>query len=209
MRMCSPRLPRWFSPCLALLAIAGCGGSSSPPTGSPSSEVSEMPPAPLPARVAHFPQGVSHGDLKTRPDGSPGEGGWEALGEAHGAVEIPSGRELRLHVSWEAGRDLTFLAALDPGALQGLSFTSPLINDGHLRHLLPLTGLRDLELDGTQITDRGLASLAVLVHLNRLDVSGTGVTRAGIQRLQLALPHCRIIHTLPEDAPIPRTGAIG
>jgi hypothetical protein len=42
------------------------------------------------------------------------------------------------------------------------------------------------------VTDKGLKNLLQLKHLELLDLSGTRATYAEIERLQKALPACRI-----------------
>ncbi len=57
-----------------------------------------------------------------------------------------------------------------------------------------LTNLKDLRLSRTQVTDAGLVHLKGLTKLEWLHLDGTKVTDAGVQKLQKALPGCKIIH---------------
>ncbi len=66
------------------------------------------------------------------------------------------------------------------------------VTDAGLRHLEALTNLRWLSLADTQVTDAGLEHLNGLTHLYWLDLSGTQVTPEGVNRLQEALPECRV-----------------
>lgn len=49
-----------------------------------------------------------------------------------------------------------------------------------------------LELDGTKVTDAGLKGLVPLKGLRDLDLSFTKVTDEGVKELQKSLPKCRI-----------------
>jgi len=56
--------------------------------------------------------------------------------------------------------------------------------------LKKLAGLKDL--GGTQVTDAGLKELAGLKSLRELNLGFTKVTPAGWNKLQKALPSCKI-----------------
>lgn len=62
-----------------------------------------------------------------------------------------------------------------------------------LEHLKELIELLDVRLDNTQVTDAGLKSLTGLTQLQSLSLHGTHVTDKGVNKLQQALPGCRII----------------
>ena len=68
------------------------------------------------------------------------------------------------------------------------------ITDAGLAHLAGLKQLEALILDFTQITDAGLGYLAGLTQLQRLELVGTKVTDEGVEKLQQALPNCKIDH---------------
>jgi len=59
-----------------------------------------------------------------------------------------------------------------------------------------IVGLRRLELQGQCITDEGLKYLEGLKNLKELAIYSKSITWEGINRLQQALPECKIDHTL-------------
>ena len=65
-----------------------------------------------------------------------------------------------------------------------LNWTKSTVTDDGLVHLRGLTGVRRLDLIGTQVTDAGLAHLQGLTALQSLDLGGTQVTDAGLTHLQ-------------------------
>jgi hypothetical protein len=77
------------------------------------------------------------------------------------------------------------------GALRKLSFEC-LVADADLRQLKYLTGLRQLNLMGSNITDAGLEQLKDLTQLEELNVSAPRVTPAGVTRFRFALPRCKV-----------------
>ena len=83
-------------------------------------------------------------------------------------------------------KELTNLEWLDLDVTQ--------VTDAGLKHLKGLTNLEKLYLQGTQITDIGLKHLGGLTNLKDLALADTHVTEEGIQKLQQALPKCKIVH---------------
>ena len=81
-------------------------------------------------------------------------------------------------------RRMTGIEYLD---LQGTQVT-----DAGMVHVATLPRLRVLSLAGTTLSDAGLDALARCKSLRQLDVSETPVSREAIDRLQLALPKCRV-----------------
>jgi internalin A len=74
--------------------------------------------------------------------------------------------------------------ALIPETVTGLALVNaPVTNEG-IRRLLRLTGLRRLNIAGTQITDEGLSVLVRFENLEWVCVNRTGVTAAGVDRLK-------------------------
>lgn len=75
------------------------------------------------------------------------------------------------------------------------------VGDRQVAVLPQLTTLLSLSLDGAPLTDQALASLAQCKKLQLINLSGTHVTASGVERLERALPACRIIWSTPADAP--------
>ena len=61
-----------------------------------------------------------------------------------------------------------------------------------LEHLKGLTKLGYLNLWSTKVTDAGLVHLEGLTNLKGLNLRKTQVTDAGVEKLQQALPKCKI-----------------
>ena len=76
--------------------------------------------------------------------------------------------------------------------LQMLYLDGTQVTDTGLEYLKGLTNLSWLSLDDTQITDAGLEHLAGLTSLKVLLIYDTQVTPEGINKLQEALPNCKI-----------------
>jgi hypothetical protein len=66
------------------------------------------------------------------------------------------------------------------------------ITDRGLEYLIDVPQLEYLYLDGTSVTDIGLDSLKCLTRLKYLEICQAKVTGEGLNRLQEALPNCRI-----------------
>ena len=73
-----------------------------------------------------------------------------------------------------------------------LWLTRSRVTDASLAYLKGAPRLQGLYLDNTQITDAGLKRVSVFSNLEHLDLIGTRVTEEGVQKLQQALPNCRI-----------------
>ena len=78
--------------------------------------------------------------------------------------------------------------------LEVLDLAKVEITDAGLEHLKGLTQLQALFLNQTQVTDAGLEHLKGLTQLQELGLRNTKVTDDGINKLQRALPNCKIIH---------------
>ena len=89
--------------------------------------------------------------------------------------------------------------------LENLSLGGTRITDAGLVHLQQLRKLEGLGLYSTGVTDEGLAHLHDLAGLKRLGLFSTKVTPQGIQRLEQALPDCRVWYYGPSDASPPPT----
>jgi hypothetical protein len=78
------------------------------------------------------------------------------------------------------------------GLYVGLNGTA--VTDADLEHLEAVGNLQGLSLSDTEITDEGLKHLVGLTNLRHLDLLGTKVTPEGVERLQEALPECKIMY---------------
>jgi serine/threonine protein kinase len=85
------------------------------------------------------------------------------------------------------------LAALSTQpALVDLSLGCPSLTDLFAKNLAELKQLKRLSLAGSGLGDAGIKHLEGLTNLEALDLRQTKVTAAGIDRLQKALPKCKI-----------------
>ena len=64
--------------------------------------------------------------------------------------------------------------------------------DEGLANLGGFEDLRTLRISNTQISSAGLKHLAGLASLRKLDLRGSAVADEGINKLQRALPNCKI-----------------
>jgi len=130
------------------------------------------------SRVIHFPADRSMGMLYVldwdKVDTS-SSSGWKLLCEATGDVTVPAWKALRLDLSKEAGDDLSPLSVLRPDDLIMLYCFRVEIADDQLRHISHLTGLKHINLHGTNILGTGLKYLAKLKSLERLNLNSTHV----------------------------------
>lgn len=76
--------------------------------------------------------------------------------------------------------------------LKGLGLDRTDVTEAGLVHLEGLTRLEGLFLQATKITDAGLVHLKGLTGLQVLILTGTEVTDASVDKLQAALPKCKI-----------------
>ncbi len=70
------------------------------------------------------------------------------------------------------------------GPVGGVTAPPPLLSDKALKHVKPLTKLRELILVGNPITDDGLAHLEGMTSLELLNLERTRVTDAGLRHLK-------------------------
>jgi hypothetical protein len=76
--------------------------------------------------------------------------------------------------------------------LQELRLCNANVTDAGIEHLKGLNQLIGLNLWGTKVTDAGLENLKRLNRLQHLDLRYTKVTDAGVNKIQQALPNCKI-----------------
>lgn len=82
----------------------------------------------------------------------------------------------------------------DMGNLNSLDLRYTGLTDRGIIYLPKLKQLKKLYLSETKITDEGLGALKELTELQELWLEGTHVTEAGVEKLQKALPNCKITH---------------
>jgi hypothetical protein len=76
--------------------------------------------------------------------------------------------------------------------LTALDLSNTKVTDDGLRLLASMPKLTRLYLYDTQVTDAGLKYLETVKQLNSLEIYNTKVTSEGIDKLQRALPNCKI-----------------
>lgn len=143
-------------------------------------------------------------------------GGWTIEGDGRGLAYIgtcPRLRRLVLHNVPPAKNGLSFLYALPEleelglvdmnvsdhlevlrklSGLKTLNMSGSDVTDDALSPVVEVTSLKHLDLSGTKVTDRGLATLAKLKHLTTLNVRLTAVTHVGVTAIKQALPSCDV-----------------
>lgn len=139
-------------------------------------------------------------------------------------ARIASLRDLRISYGRYTDKAITALAGLR--GLERLEMVRTRLTDEGLKALTGLTKLRVLRLDYTKTSDKGLAwlppsleeltldtadvsdegieTLAKFQHLRLLNLYHTTVTEKGFERLQAALPDCRIVYDRDSSIPIRR-----
>jgi hypothetical protein len=115
---------------------------------------------------------------------------WQEWKEARGVVDVTDSTLLRLTVSADAARDLTFLERLNPEDLAALALWHDCEPDWRL--VARLNGLRGVWLPSTT-TDAGLLALSPLWRLEHLCCLGT--TRLAGHGLDCVrtMPHLRVL----------------
>ncbi len=100
--------------------------------------------------------------------------GWKPLGRARGAVTVPAGHHVVLHLYSDACKDLSSLAKLKPDDLYGVQMNWHTARgvpyNNQLVHLANLRDLRCLTLSTTNLTATRLSELQELRHLERLSI---------------------------------------
>jgi serine/threonine protein kinase len=123
----------------------------------------------------HFPETVSLGIIEFR-DGS--------TKTATGLVKIPIDKPIGLLVSKQLLLNPELLDGFQPDDLQVLSFGgAKTVSSGVYKHLNRLTGLKMLNLSGTDFNDDDLRNIAGLNNLRYLNLATTRVTCGGVLRL--------------------------
>jgi hypothetical protein len=144
--------------------------------------------SPTEGRIVHFPTDRCIGTLYIQDEGIENRHStfrgwvigldeprrlWRYFSPAQGDVSVPVGKRLRLSVHENEWKDLSPLQKLRPDDLYSLhlpgnpeGITNP--DDRCVPHIAHLTGLKELDIDCSNISDRGLKKLEVLSSLERL-----------------------------------------
>ena len=83
--------------------------------------------------------------------------------------------------------------AVIPDVVTGLALLNAPVTDAGIPHLLRLTGLKRLNIAGTQITDNGLVALGGLHNLEWVCVNRTQVTIQGVAKLHAIRPDVEVM----------------
>ncbi|MDQ1402588.1 MAG: hypothetical protein QOG03_904 [Actinomycetota bacterium] len=97
-----------------------------------------------------------------------------------GYVTQRDGTRPRLSLSVEGATDFSPLHSLAPDRLFALHAQGAAIGNRQLADLTPLTGLKLLDLSGTQVTDAGLVHLLGMESLEHLSLWDTEISDAGL-----------------------------
>ena len=174
-----------------ILSLSACGKPSYNDTLVPLArpEAVESPPSDVtlrrpPGRVVQFPEDHSLGLLLIRPWGAGPEVRLTPLGEARGAVDVPPGAELGLHIGRVSpSMDFSALGRLRSDDLQLLAMNSDAITDEYLIHIAGLTSLRSLSLSSRGITGEGFQHLSGMKSLEILILTNTNVADTALSHL--------------------------
>jgi len=144
-------------------------------------------PAQTKARIIHFPSDKSMGTLYVQDSNlvdTIDYGNWEFLCEAKGEVAVPDGKVLRLNLNKKAGDDLSPLSRLSSNNLQMLYCRNVEMADDQLQYISNLTGLQELNLQGTRILGTGLKYITKLYSLKSLWLDDTHVDDDSLRHLR-------------------------
>lgn len=141
---------------------------------------------------------------------------WRKLGQAIGAMAVPSNTSLRLDVEKGRAADLDLLTGLSANDLHGCYLYG--VNNADLAHVLRFRGLEELYISGAGITaeglihllelssverlylydtligDEGIVYLKYLKRLRYVTLCNSRVTEAGMKLLKTTLSSCTIIN---------------
>ena len=164
-RMAAPPEHKSFE--LGFRVVHTVESEQAPPAEEPESSASvvQLPGMGPGARTIVFPEDALLGIIRIRDWGSTDVTAWKKLGNARGTVQIPAGKEVQLSLRLA---DLSPFADLNPNDIQELEAGNMKVGDEDLKHLVGLTGLRELRLPERTITEEA------------------------VERLRKVLPECRI-----------------
>jgi len=153
------RLSRWITVVLLYIMVCAVTGQAD-------------------SHIIHFPSDRSMGtlyvlDLDKREKRHYSD--FKLLCEATGDVTVPAGKTLRLNLSKEGAEDLSPMSVIRPDDLSMLYCYRVEIADDQLKHISHLTGLKEIDLQGTNILGTGLRYLTKLKSLQGLNLKNTHV----------------------------------
>ncbi len=163
-------------------------------------------------RYGDFPVMLEFFDLMRRWGADPDPDGTLRMmaGYMAGGPEIAVEDAIRLRVAFQKPKlfDFSGLPVTDealaviPNNVTGLALVNAPITDAGVQQLLRFTGLKRLNVAGTQITDEGLAALSGLQELEWVCVNRTRVTIQGVESLKAARPGLEVTNgSEPGSAP--------
>jgi hypothetical protein len=104
-------------------------------------------------------------------------------GPAMGNLSIAQGSALGLKINYEGSLDLSFLAKMGSSNLVALDLAKFPIEVMQFAYLRPLSSLRRLDAQETDLGDGGMQSIGKLNSLEHLDISRTLVTAKGFREI--------------------------
>lgn len=126
--------------------------------------------------ILNFPDGYSLGELymvKRTAESNESEPGTTTHFPARGKLRLPPGTRTILKVSYDGAKHMSDLAKLDPDGLFGINMKRLEVTDDDMKYVAKLTGLKHIELEGTDITSRGIFNLEPLKNLQFLGADKT------------------------------------
>jgi beta-lactamase regulating signal transducer with metallopeptidase domain/Leucine-rich repeat (LRR) protein len=180
-----------YQPSLAFMGFGGYAEES--PTNKPENK------GETPERTLKFPDDRSLGQLSVRDEKfertidnfiyCSSDASWQPLCEARGAVKVPAGKVVQLKVTEQAARDLSPLLKLGANDLHKLDMFFVPAEDQVMQHVAHLSGLKELDLEGSSIRDRGMAYIDQLKSLEYLRLPNN-ITDKGLPAVS-KLPHLK------------------
>jgi hypothetical protein len=146
-------------------------------------------------RVLEFPKDKSMGVLQAIDDSHTlSEKGlnYQRFGDARGKIECASNLHLGLKLNYDGANDLSPLLKLKSDDLVALDNKSIPVAAGQFQYLKNLTGLKRLDLDGSDISDAELPYLKGCRELVFLSVTRTEIKGPGVSVLR-NFPHLKML----------------
>lgn len=130
-------------------------------------------------KIFTFPKGKVMGDVYELSD-------FPGRQRATGTLKFPADAKIGIWISRDGSRDLSWIDGFEPGDLAAVSLQlQEPIDDAAVLKLNRLTGLEELNFEGTRLTNAGLLLISqAFPRLTSLNVSDTKVTADGIAQLK-------------------------